>query len=191
MSKTILCDMDSITADFFYGCLDAYKEDTGVDLDPDVIGRWDPALPNGRTLLDYFGAPGFFLNLRPIPGAQEALKRLHDKGHQIVIASSAMLTHAPGEKYLWLEKYFPWIDRKRVNFIAEKWRLKGDILIDDHHENTKAWSKAHPDGITFGITYPYNTAHSEHFTYLVESYTDFAGAWRRIEAFIDDPAATL
>ncbi len=178
--KVILTDMDSIIADFYFGVLDAYKADTGVDLPPEYIGGWDCDFPNGKNIFHYFSQPGFFRNLKVIPGSQEVLKALHDQGNEIVIASAATLTNAPGEKYEWLDEHFPWIKRDRVFFGKEKFRLRGDVLIDDHHLNVKAWKEQNRFGVTLGITYPYNAAHEAEFDTLAVGYQEMDKAWKTI-----------
>ena len=184
--RTILVDMDSILADFYWQVLNDYHAHTGVKLPNDFICRWDSKFPNGQTIHDYYSRPGFFRGLKPIPGAIPVLKKYYDIGHDIFIASSATLTGAPAEKFEWLAEHMPWLSRDRVSFLKEKWRLRGDILIDDHHENVRKFKLHNPRGRTVGIIYPYNVNHYNGcFDFLADGYLDFESAWMEIDSVLD------
>ena len=183
-SNTILVDMDSIISDFYFGTIDAYEKDTGVRLPDDCMAVWENRFPNGKGCYDYFSQPGFFRNLKPIPGAHDTLKAFHDEGHEIVVVSSATVTHGPGEKFEWLTEHYPWLDRKRVIFAAEKFRVKGDFLIDDHSLNTGKFLQHNPWATTIGIEYPYNVIAREAFHHLVPSYLDFQSAWQKVNQVV-------
>ena len=181
---TILVDMDSIIADFCGGLVATYNAQTGSNLGIGYIKTWDQTMPDGRTMYDFFGKPGFFRGLKPIPGAQEVLWGLHDDGHEICIVSTATLTHAPGEKYEWLAEHYPWLHRNRVFFCKEKYRVRGDFLIDDHHVNAQEYRTHNPNAITIGIAYEYNKPHRDSFDYLMHSYASFRTCWEDIGGLI-------
>lgn len=188
--RTILVDMDSIIADFYFEVINRHEAETGEKIPHDSIDAWDKSWSEKRSMFYYFSQPGFFTSLKPIPGAHDVLKKLHDEGHEIVIVSAATLTNAPGEKYEWLSKHYPWINRNRVFFAKEKYRVIGDFLIDDHHENVSKWcehmGKYGVYGMGIGIEYPYNKNHSKSFDMLVPSYLDFKVAWEEIDWIIRD-----
>lgn len=180
---TLLVDMDSILADFYNRVIEMYREETG-DTGPVELNDWDMKFPNGKTCFPYFSQPGFFRNLKPIPGAQAVLKRFHDEEHEIVIASAATLTNAPGEKYEWLSEHYPWLHRDRVFFGKEKYRLRGDVFIDDHAANTREYMNHNPHALVLGIEYPYNRMHVAAFDHLVPSYRDYESAWKRMNLHV-------
>jgi 5'(3')-deoxyribonucleotidase len=93
--KTILVDMDSIVADFYFEVIRRYTAETGHVPPPDVLGHWDAKLPNGKDSYAYFKEPGFFLACAPIPGALEFLQTAKDQGHDVLILSAATLTTPP------------------------------------------------------------------------------------------------
>lgn len=197
LKRTILVDMDSIICDFYYGVLDLYRKDTGEELDPSYIGSWNVTFPNGKDILYYFSRPGFFRGLSPIPGAQEALKDLKDQGHELVLVTAATLTNAPGEKFEWMSQHFPWWHRNQMFFAKEKFRIHGDVLIDDHGENMAAWklywNRRGYQTFGVGIEYPYNSADGvrDAFDFLAPSYKDFKGAWSQIHGRIQDYVGKL
>lgn len=185
----ILLDMDSVISNFFYGVLNAYHKemaDVSPKLDPfvgpDFVDDWDKEFPNGKTIHDYYQTPGFFLNLKPIDGAHDVMKGLYDEGHDIVIVSSAQLTTAPGEKYQWLSKHYPWIHRKNVIFASRKEMVLGDVLIDDSPRNAIDYRAAHPNSLIIGIRYPYHKEpeHIAPYDLLATGHRDLAGAWEKI-----------
>lgn len=186
MSKplTILCDMDSILCDFYFGVLEAYELETGDKPHPAVLNDWNAKLPNGKDCHDYFKKKGFFENLKPVPGALEFLRRAMQEGHDVMICSTGTLEHAPGEKYRWLSHHLPELDRKHVHFTGRKEMVYGDFLIDDHAKNTGPWKLAHPKGTAIGIQYPYNVNEFKAFDHLVASYVDFPFAWQQISKIV-------
>jgi 5'-nucleotidase len=183
MSKplTILVDMDSILADFYFGVLDAYERETGDKPHPNVLNAWDAKFPNGKDCFPYFSVPGFFRGLKPVSGAIPFIHKARELGHEVVICSTGTLTHVPGEKFEWLTEHVPELDRvKHVVFTGRKDLVRGDVLIDDHAKNTTAWKAAHPSGLTIGIQYPYNVNDWGAFDHLFASHMDFNFAWFQI-----------
>jgi 5'(3')-deoxyribonucleotidase len=116
-----------------YKFLESQKEIAYVDLD--------------NVLADYSGAmkykteyqkqtikrqPGFFLNLRPIPGAIDAFKRLCDK-YCVYVLSTAPWSNPSSwtEKQQWVDLYLQDYGYKRLILCHNKSLLIGKYLIDD------------------------------------------------------------
>lgn len=156
LKKTILVDMDSIIADFLKGILDAYEAETGDRLTEEAVGQWDYVFPNGKDCYAYFSRPGFFRDLKPIPGAIEAIKAFQEAGHEVLIVSSATLTNVPGEKFEWLSEFMPDFKRQDVMFVARKEFVRGDVLIDDYPRNVEPWAKKNVWGKIYTLKYEYN-----------------------------------
>ena len=101
------------------------------------------------TIADFLGAevfksgfdvslmyePGFFLNLKPIAGAQVAVRQIMRMGYDVHILSQpvAESAHSYQEKVEWIGKYFPDLINK-INLTQDKGLFKGDFLIDDIHK---------------------------------------------------------
>lgn len=177
----ILLDMDSILADFYFGILDAYREETGEDCDPEAIAEWDAKLPNGKLINYYFSQEGFFERLKPVEGAIEAMNLWKSEGHDLVIVSAATLTHAPTEKYKWINRHLPWFKRRNVIFAQRKELVKGDVLIDDAPRNAQDYRKAHPEALILGIEYPYNRVDQTGFDVVYKDYRNPRKAWKSIK----------
>ena len=81
---------------------------------------------------------GIFRNPKPIDGAIEAVKKLHESGkYELFIATSAPWGNpmSLSDKRFWIEDYFGEIFHKRVFTTHRKDLLMGDYLIDDRLKN--------------------------------------------------------
>uniref|UniRef100_A0A8D2IP20 5', 3'-nucleotidase, cytosolic n=1 Tax=Urocitellus parryii TaxID=9999 RepID=A0A8D2IP20_UROPR len=111
------------------------------------------ARPGPRTLLlqdkvaSVYEAPGFFLDLEPIPGALEALREMNAMPDtEVFICSSPLLKfdHCVGEKYRWVERHLGPQFVERIILTRDKTVVLGDLLIDDKDtiqglEETPSW----------------------------------------------------
>lgn len=94
-----------------------------------------------------YEAPGFFLDLEPIPGAVEALREMHAMPDtEVFICTSPLLKydHCVGEKYRWVERHLGPQFVKQIILTRDKTVVLGDLLIDDKdtiqgHEETPSW----------------------------------------------------
>lgn len=73
--------------------------------------------------------------IRPLPGAVEALKRFNDMPNVEVriLTSSHYSSIAPKREFL--RKYFPFINWNQVIITSEKKYVKGNVLVDDYENN--------------------------------------------------------
>ena len=138
----ILIDQDSTLADWESGFLDNWKKDHPNEISIAIEKR-----TQFETCLDYpehlrdkvestYHAPGFFLNLKPILGAIEAVRKMIRLGHHVFICTAPLFTYeyCIVEKYQWVEKYLGRDFTKRIIMTKDKTLIHGDILIDDKPE---------------------------------------------------------
>lgn len=80
--------------------------------------------------------PGLFANMKPMPGAIEAVRELQ-KHFDLYILSSAPWNNysAPSDKVEWIRKNLDDVFHKRMIITHCKNLCKGDYLIDDREEN--------------------------------------------------------
>jgi len=128
------------------------------ELYPKVYGTPRPDDPTVYKVCDnsrsIFKTEGFFESLIPFYNALAIMEYLHDTGHVVHIITSPMgMGSVAKEKYDWLSRYLPWLDRDNI-FMTGRKDLVGDtnsILIDDAPKFLSTWK-----GITIGIDAPYN-----------------------------------
>lgn len=147
----ILVDMDGVVVDL----MPAWVADLNrrSDYRPGEAGFKTPAEITRWAIHEFFPALGraevyaplsdydFMRNLSPVADAPETLKALHEAGHEIVIVTSCK--HAQRAKRDWLEEHLPWLDRdKKLVITGGKELIPGDVFIDDHVDNLKAWMMA-------------------------------------------------
>ncbi len=78
-------------------------------------------------------APGFFLEMEPIPAAIEGFKRLQTLGHDVRICTAPLLgtPTCMQEKQDWVEKYLGRENVRKMIISSDKTVIRGDVLIDD------------------------------------------------------------
>lgn len=115
-----------------------------------------------------YGESGLYDLVKPIPGAQEALQKLINDGHQVYLVSDA-IPKTYSEKVEFVHRYFPFIDDAHIVCMKHKWLFKCDVMIEDNLTNLLAkpyyhriclnwpWNQqAEMKDWTYGITRCYN-----------------------------------
>ena len=121
--KIIYIDMDGVLVDFNQALVDWF------DKHPHLKERY-------KDNPDHI--QGIFRNPKPIDGAIEAVKKLHESGkYELFIATSAPWGNpmSLSDKRFWIEDYFGELFHKRVFTTHRKDLLMGDYLIDDRLKN--------------------------------------------------------
>lgn len=111
---------------------------------------------SGRRLYgDHHHHSGFFIRLKPLPSAIQAVKLLQRSGFEVYFLSRSPWDTpvAWAEKVTWIRFYFP--EPEFVNKLilcANKALIRGDVLIDDDIRNKEGFEG---DFIHFGSSaYP-------------------------------------
>lgn len=149
--KIILVDMDNVLADTEGGTLDEWRAryPNRPHISADERRSWliqeeyARRFGNPSYVIDIeniMATPNFFLNLRPIPGAIDALRTLASSNDVYICTTPFWLNTGVciSEKYAWLEKHAgrEWV-RRTIPF-GDKTMIYGDFLIDDKPEVTGA-----------------------------------------------------
>lgn len=144
--KTIFVDLDNTIAEFSDHLVNKVNELYGSNIavcqiDFNYSGVTNAAHLLGKTREELYKvvySPGFFRDLKPIPGAIETLEELVKTGYKIRIMTSIHRErppiNAPRDKFLWVEKYLSNVTQpSEIIFAEEKALLIGEnsILIDD------------------------------------------------------------
>lgn len=159
----ILIDMDAIIVDLLNPWIEAYNaKRLGAHFKIDDVHSWDLHLctpyPNENDVYIYkiIEQPGWFRNLKPLPGAIEAVSKLQ-LNNECYIVSTAGTPISYTEKIQWLNQYLPSFTKRNIILTGAKHLVQGDVLIDDSPANAAAYRKAWPESKILTIRYPYNT----------------------------------
>lgn len=138
----ILLDLDSVLADWnahYDECLDGHGsaaagiprasrgEQRGWDLNEGLGPRQRAVVKEIMT------RPGFYAQLKPIPGAKAAIRRLREAGHSVHIVTAPYLSNSTcaSDKLAWIGKHLGH-DLPALTVITnDKTLVRGDILVDD------------------------------------------------------------
>lgn len=139
MSIRIGCDMDGVVADFDKIWVDRYNHDFNTDIEYKHIQHWD-ALLTLTHFEDYdqwwdwarSKHEDLFLAAPVLPGAAEAIRRVHNLGHTIafITAKPRWAAGHPGE---WLIKHD--IPFDEIHVTNDKTYVRCDLYVDDAEHN--------------------------------------------------------
>lgn len=184
---TIGIDMDEIICDCHGRLIKLYNRDypNFPRLRRKDIIQWEVGdnVLIGDTIRDYLHRPGFYLKLKPLPGAIENIRRLIQAGHEIIIlTANSMYPGSAAEKLWWISKYLPELKRSVV-ITKRKELVKVDVFIDDAPKNLIAYKRAWPDSKVVTIAYEHNIDLPE-VDWKAFDYTNIEAAWSDIYDFI-------
>jgi 5'(3')-deoxyribonucleotidase len=188
-------DMDAIKADFFGKLLPTYNRDYNANLSIADLTHYSlrDNVPVGHKTDEYFRTPGWYLDLKPLPGALEgtaelvAMTKDADPKKQIELLICSSPGRAFGcvpDKATWLDTYFPELYYRERVFTSAKYAVRGNAIIDDGPENIFHWKNENPDGAAITIAYPYNECVADMCALRAEGWQDTFKAWEQIVAFI-------
>lgn len=158
MEKLVLFqDMDGPLVDLHAPWFDMYNKDYGDDLSANKITEWGVhkfvKFECGMRIYKYLQTPGLFSSAKPVPGAIDALKELHNSGDVDIyfLTDPLDIGSAYQEKIEWVRRYLPFIEGRRVIASPVKHLFKGHILHDDCGDHLTNF-----DGIRIAWDAPYN-----------------------------------
>lgn len=170
----LLFDLDGIVTDLVSKWLAVYNRDYSDNLRPEDITSWDwdrfvkPEC--GKRIYYYLSRPGFFADLKPIPGAIEALERLSHRLELVVVTASP--ASGMRDKADWVKRHLPFVPKHNLVVTYRKDLVLGDFMFDDAPRNLE-----HTPATRIMMDYPYNRDFDD--AYRVRNWTEF-------EALMDD-----
>lgn len=176
MRPTVLLDVDGILADFVGRALTILERLCGHRYNPDELLTWevfDGVREAHRRYKDAvyaeMAAAGGCAAIPVYPGAQEGVGRLCAVADVIIVTSP--FPHSPTwmyERELWLHQHFD-IHAAKIIHARHKYRIEGDIFVDDKHSHVVNWIAARRSmGGRAGILWsrPYNDGPNDEYAQL-------------------------
>ena len=124
----VICNLQEVVINLFnerYGS--NYKIEDFTDYDVmNVLPTQD-----GIVMRNMYGETGLYNKVKPMHGAQEALQKLINMGHQVYLVTAA-IPKTYGEKVEFIKRYFPFISEENIVCMKHKWLFKADIIIEDN-----------------------------------------------------------
>lgn len=118
--------------------------------DADITG-WDLftyiSEDDSTKIIKLFNDPEFWRELPPIDDAMAGIEGIQRQGFEIHWLTSPWHTceNWEGVRRAWLFQHFK-TDPSDITFTAQKFRVSGDIFIDDRPEHVERWQSYHPNG---------------------------------------------
>lgn len=145
--KVVLIDMDGTIARTDKLVEEKLLEiyDIRVDLSERKDFEYEPHIDKEARYI--MSQKGFFLGIKPIPGAIEAIKEM-SKSHDVFFCTAPLsqYVHCVPEKYQWIERYFGFEWTRKMILTKDKTLIRGDILIDDRVQKgilTPTWEQVY------------------------------------------------
>ncbi|HEY4606894.1 MAG TPA: hypothetical protein VIH55_04525 [Acidimicrobiia bacterium] len=129
-------DLDGVVANFTKGWIDFYNRDFGTDLTVAQADTWDgiPSLTHFEDMDGFWkwtsnlDGRSLFWHLETFPGAVEALQRLDQEGHQIVILTTKP-SFAVDDTHEWIAS--KGIPASEIHILEDKWLVDCEVYLDD------------------------------------------------------------
>ena len=137
--KVILVDMDDTVENLAATWIGMVNERYGTSARPEDQRVWDMAQTfpelEREQVYEILREDELYMRAKPIPGAQEYLRKLKEDGHEIyfVTVNPHHTVHAKVEGLV--NRYFPFIDWDHVIIARNKQMIRGDVMVDDGPHN--------------------------------------------------------
>jgi len=147
--------MDEVMADALGEHVARYNRDHNESITmADLQGKklWQVVASEHLNALEsYLRSEDFFESLAVMPESQRVMLKLQQK-YEVFIATAAMeVPTSFQQKFVWLERHFPFISPSHIVYCGDKSILRADYLIDD---NPRQLQRFNGEGILF--TSPHN-----------------------------------
>lgn len=134
----VAIDMDEVIADTIDKFALVYQKNHNFDLKSRLKNGMEvrEVLPAGLrpTLSGYINAPGFFRDIRVMPGSQEVVRQLTGKYDVYIVSAAMEFKNSLIDKFEWLAEHFPFIPWTNIVFCGHK-IVDVDFIIDDRTRN--------------------------------------------------------
>lgn len=160
----IVCDVDGVLANLCPAWYAKYNKDYNDNLTVDKVTHWDTdrfVKPEcGKKIYDYLGHPDLYDKVEPLEGALEGVEILRTLGHTFTFATANArgMTDAKNDwlfRHGFIDDDFKRVWPAEVMVSNDKWRIVGDIIIEDKAQTVVEWVTRTGKPAVI-LTYPYN-----------------------------------
>jgi 5'(3')-deoxyribonucleotidase len=134
-----LCNLQEVVVELFnkkYGSHYKLNDFTEYDIINILPTR------DAIAMKDMYGEACLYDKVKPMPGAQEALEKLINLGHNVSLVTDAIPKNY-GEKVAFIKRFFPYIDESHIVCMKHKWMFKCDVMIEDNLQTLLAKPSYH------------------------------------------------
>ena len=176
---TILVDLDDTLEQLLAALVKRANERFHRNAAVDDVTDWSivcafPGITK-QEILDFMREADFWEDVKPVPGAAEALKHFRDEGHEVYIVTATEMEHVTDKMRDLLFRCFPFLSWDQVIITSHKQMIQGDVLIDDGIHNL--------EGGTYRkilFTAPYNRHYDAEANHMIR-----VSSWDEIIRIID------
>jgi len=158
-----ICNLQEVVVNLFnqrYGSHYTLNDFTEYDI-MNILPTQD-----AMVMKDMYGEVGLYDKVKPIPGAQKALEKLINLGHQVYLVTDA-IPKTYGEKVAFIKRFFPYIDEAHIVSMKHKHLFRCDVMIEDNFQTllggpnyhricfNAPWNQSNKDWV-YGIHRCYN-----------------------------------
>jgi 5'(3')-deoxyribonucleotidase len=157
MKMIIACDVDNVIATLQETVTKLFNKEYGTNYTLNDITEYNVSnvLPSkdAYNMKEMYAQKGIYTFVKPVDGAQKALQKLINAGHQVYLVTDA-IPQMYNEKVKWINEFFPFIDNAHIVAMKHKHLFKADIMIEDNIENLLSGVHYH----RICLDYPWNRA---------------------------------
>lgn len=172
---TVLVDMDDTIENLCDAWVNYLNKEHNLSVSPSDIVHWDmcKAFPSLSKTQVYkpLHDPNMWKSVTPKKDAQIYLKRLIDDGYSVYLCTSTNYDVTTPKMTYILNRYFPYIDWKKLITAHDKFMVRGDIIIDDGPHNFDSSRR---------LCILYDTPHNQEFDDCASSNTVRAHGWEDV-----------
>ena len=170
-----LCNLQEVVVKMFnkrYGTHHTMDDFTDYDV--------AQILPKNEAVLmkKMYAEGNLYSNVKPLQGAQNAIEKLINAGHQVYVVSD-IIPQTYAEKVDWLKFYFPQIDDAHIVAMKHKHLFKCDIMIEDNLQNLLA--KPYYERICFDYAWNRNVNDYAYSIHRVQNWNEIMDVINKLD----------
>lgn len=166
----ICCDVDQVLNNLTEATLEVFNERYGTSYtlkDMTAFNLENYLEPEeAANMRAIFNSPEIWNRVKPLPGAQNGLKKLMSRHDVYLVTNNCPDTY--GQKVAWIKRYFPFVETNKIVCMADKWMMKCHLMIEDCYETLIA--KPYYDRLL--LDYPWNQS-TKDFVYDIHRCSDW------------------